>query len=238
MLAAGRPGATYNVGGGNERTNIHVVRTICGILDEYVVGQERAKKILSVAVYNHYKRIEIQKASRGRSDIELTKANILLINRKIGKLIANPANEEKLADIGRVDIACVPIGGARRMGWEDFGYGEYLGIPRQSSWNYGTMPNVDKWTNEIAVLSPVRSEGKLATLFAADRPGLVADVDLHWDADKLLFSMSQPTGRWQVYELGLSPGAAWPQRWSGISRCTTMCSPRTAGRPSRPRSTA
>jgi ATP-dependent Clp protease ATP-binding subunit ClpX len=45
------------------------------ILDEYVVGQERAKKILSVAVYNHYKRIE----SRTSDGIELQKSNILLL---------------------------------------------------------------------------------------------------------------------------------------------------------------
>jgi len=44
-------------------------------LDEYVVGQERAKKILSVAVYNHYKRIE----SRTADGIELQKSNILLL---------------------------------------------------------------------------------------------------------------------------------------------------------------
>jgi ATP-dependent Clp protease ATP-binding subunit ClpX len=45
------------------------------VLDEYVVGQERAKKILSVAVHNHYKRIE----SRVTEDVELQKSNILLI---------------------------------------------------------------------------------------------------------------------------------------------------------------
>jgi ATP-dependent Clp protease ATP-binding subunit ClpX len=44
-------------------------------LDEYVVGQERAKKILSVAVYNHYKRIE----SRTQDGVELQKSNILLL---------------------------------------------------------------------------------------------------------------------------------------------------------------
>ena len=44
-------------------------------LDEYVVGQERAKKILSVAVYNHYKRIE----SRTSEGVELQKSNILLL---------------------------------------------------------------------------------------------------------------------------------------------------------------
>ena len=45
-------------------------------LDEYVIGQERAKKILSVAVYNHYKRLQ---ASKTQSEIELGKSNILLI---------------------------------------------------------------------------------------------------------------------------------------------------------------
>ncbi len=47
-------------------------------LDEYVIGQESAKKKLSVAVYNHYRRIEYQQA-RNRSDVELAKSNILLI---------------------------------------------------------------------------------------------------------------------------------------------------------------
>ncbi|MCG5514834.1 MULTISPECIES: ATP-dependent Clp protease ATP-binding subunit ClpX [Ectothiorhodospira] len=46
------------------------------ILDEYVIGQERAKKILSVAVYNHYKRLE---AKSGKDDVELAKSNILLV---------------------------------------------------------------------------------------------------------------------------------------------------------------
>jgi len=49
-------------------------------LDEYVVGQERAKKVLSVAVYNHYKRIEYEKRHKGKlKDVELQKTNILLI---------------------------------------------------------------------------------------------------------------------------------------------------------------
>ncbi len=48
-------------------------------LDEYVIGQDATKKKLSVAVYNHYKRLEIQKQARGRHDVELSKSNILLI---------------------------------------------------------------------------------------------------------------------------------------------------------------
>ena len=45
-------------------------------LDEYVIGQDRAKKVLAVAVYNHYKRL---RASGKNSDVELSKSNILLI---------------------------------------------------------------------------------------------------------------------------------------------------------------
>jgi len=45
-------------------------------LDQYVIGQERAKKVLSVAVYNHYKRLEV---SSSKDEIEIAKSNILLI---------------------------------------------------------------------------------------------------------------------------------------------------------------
>ena len=48
------------------------------VLDEYVIGQEKAKRTLSVAVYNHYKRLRAQGNSR-KSDVELAKSNILLI---------------------------------------------------------------------------------------------------------------------------------------------------------------
>lgn len=47
-------------------------------LDEHVIGQEKAKKVLAVAVHNHYKRIEAQESSDG-SEVELQKSNILLV---------------------------------------------------------------------------------------------------------------------------------------------------------------
>ena len=47
------------------------------LLDDYVIGQEQAKKKLAVAVYNHYKRIDF--GERSRTDVELQKSNILLI---------------------------------------------------------------------------------------------------------------------------------------------------------------
>ena len=52
-------------------------REIYNVLNEYVVGQEEAKRTLSVAVYNHYKRVQMMSA--GESDIELQKSNILLL---------------------------------------------------------------------------------------------------------------------------------------------------------------
>ncbi len=51
-------------------------REIKEVLDEYVIGQEKAKKVLSVAVYNHYKRIE---TSNKPGDVEMQKSNILLL---------------------------------------------------------------------------------------------------------------------------------------------------------------
>src|SRR5438128_2916372 len=58
------------------RTNLPKPQEIKTFLDEYVIGQDETKKRLSVAVYQHYKRIELAKR---RTDIELQKSNILLI---------------------------------------------------------------------------------------------------------------------------------------------------------------
>ena len=61
---------------GTARSDLPSPHEICTILDQYVIGQEKAKRILSVAVYNHYKRL---KHMSSKDEVELAKSNILLI---------------------------------------------------------------------------------------------------------------------------------------------------------------
>ncbi|RZA03812.1 MAG: ATP-dependent Clp protease ATP-binding subunit ClpX [Moraxellaceae bacterium] len=54
-------------------------KEISSTLDEYVIGQTAAKKVLAVAVYNHYKRLRLGGKKKGKDDVELGKSNILLV---------------------------------------------------------------------------------------------------------------------------------------------------------------
>ena len=74
----------------------------------------------------------------------------------------------------------------------------HLGLPQNWQGNCALSGAFD---NEIAVLAPVRPDGKLTTLFKPEQPVFVGDVDLHFDASRLLFSMRKPGGSWQVWEI-------------------------------------
>ncbi|MDP2804603.1 MAG: AAA family ATPase, partial [Gallionellaceae bacterium] len=58
-----------------DKSDLPVPHDICGRLDDYVIGQRQAKKILAVAVYNHYKRLK----NTDKDGVELAKSNILLV---------------------------------------------------------------------------------------------------------------------------------------------------------------
>ena len=61
----------------NNQEGVPTPQEICKVLDEYVIGQTYAKEVLSVAVHNHYKRLNYE--SKSNKDIELSKSNILLV---------------------------------------------------------------------------------------------------------------------------------------------------------------
>ncbi|MEO7404948.1 MAG: ATP-dependent Clp protease ATP-binding subunit ClpX [Burkholderiales bacterium] len=71
-----REESTTEKGGKSTKSDLPTPKEICSILDEYVIGQIPAKRILSVAVYNHYKRL---KHLGKTDDVELSKSNILLV---------------------------------------------------------------------------------------------------------------------------------------------------------------
>ncbi len=88
-------------------------KEICSILDQYVIGQADAKKTLSVAVYNHYKRIN-QKEKRNKSDVELQKSNILMIGPTgCGKTLL----AQTLAGILNVPLAIVDANSMTEAGY-------------------------------------------------------------------------------------------------------------------------
>lgn len=124
-------------------------------------------------------------------------------------LLSNP-----LLDFDRLLlIKRKPIGSARRSYGDpdnDKGLGRFLGLPQQSSWQLHTMTDVTGWENEIAALSPVSPQGELKTLYKPGKGELVSDMDLHFDADRLMFSMPDANKHWQIYEIRLD-GAGFRQ---------------------------
>jgi len=75
-----------------------------------------------------------------------------------------------------------------------------VGLPRSSHGN-SSLPK-QSYDNEIAILSPVAPEGKLTTLYQPEGHRFVGDVDLHFDGGRLLFSMRDDRGLWQIFEIG------------------------------------
>ncbi len=75
----------------------------------------------------------------------------------------------------------------------------HLGLSQ--NWQSNASVGRNGYDNEIAVLSPVGPRGQLTTLYRPEKGEFVGDVDLHWDADRMLFSSIGTHGRWQVFEI-------------------------------------
>jgi len=74
-----------------------------------------------------------------------------------------------------------------------------LGLPQNWQGNCVFRGGFD---NEIAVLSSLQPGAGMTTLYRPESGGFVGDVDLHWDAERMLFSMRTKTGRYEVFEIG------------------------------------
>ncbi len=78
-----------------------------------------------------------------------------------------------------------------------------LGLPQ--NWQGNSSLPARGYDNEIAVLSPVRPGGRLTTVHRPAQDVFVGDVELHYDADRLMYSSLGSHGRWQVFELPIDP---------------------------------
>ena len=81
---------------------------------------------------------------------------------------------------------------------------DQLGLPTNFNSNPDLKP--DGYDNTLVALSPVRPGGKLETIFRPEGDRFIGDIDLHYDADRLLMSMPDANGRWGVAELRLDTG--------------------------------
>jgi formylglycine-generating enzyme required for sulfatase activity len=75
-----------------------------------------------------------------------------------------------------------------------------LGLP--ANWQGNSSLPKRGFDDEIAVLSPVRPDGKLTTVYQPERDVFVGDLNLHWDGQRLLFSSLASNNTWQVFEIG------------------------------------
>ena len=140
LIAGGAPRAAQPAADDGQRT-IPTPRAIVEHLDQYVIGQERAKKVLSVAVYNHYKRVfgasaAVSLAAPGRErghSVELAKSNVLLIGptgsgktllaQTLAKMLDVPftiGDATSLTEAGYVgeDVETILVGLLQNANWD------------------------------------------------------------------------------------------------------------------------
>src|SRR2546427_9092872 len=126
------------------------------VLDQYVIGQEKAKKTLAVAVYNHYKRINSHQAREG--EVELDKSNILLIGPTgVGKTLL----AQTLARILDVPFTIADATTLTEAGYVGEDVGDILVRPLQSAdFNVSEAERGIVYIDEIDILADVAGFGE------------------------------------------------------------------------------
>ena len=117
-------------------------------------------------------------------------------------LLANP-----LLDFGKLLlIKRQPLGDPRR--WQgdpddNKGLGKFLGLPQQSSWQLPAIVKTKGWDNEIAILDNLHADGTFKCVYRPQEGRLISEMDLHAAGDRILFSMPDEHGLWQVHEIAV-----------------------------------
>ncbi len=165
--------------------------------DEYADGRDCLSTIDSIE-----KRLPRIIEALSRRDTRAIKTAEDIIAFQHQALLANP-----LVDFDRLLlIKRKPLGDPRRSHEPGRGIGRFVGMPQQSSWQLQTMNNTDGWDNEIAVLSPVRTDGAITTVYRPSKGRLTSEMDMHFDAEKVMFCMPDESKLWQIYEVDIDGG--------------------------------
>src|SRR5438067_1290129 len=179
--------------------NLPKPKEIYEVLDEYVVGQDASKRTLSVAVYNHYKRVQMMMS--GDSDIELQKSNILLLGPTgCGKTLL----AQTLARILNVPFAIANLGKVieRRIGHKGVGFSAAIAPKAERDTGevfehclpedlieYGLIP---EFVGRLHVMSAVHqlTREDLVSILIEPRNALVKQVQrfFSFDGIELVFS--------------------------------------------------
>jgi formylglycine-generating enzyme required for sulfatase activity len=188
-----------------DQVNLQALKMAIGDLrqsfpNEYKQGEEYLR-----AIHSFESRLPQVREGLGRRDRAALEQVRQMVALQRKALLSNPLLDfERLLLVKRK-----PLDDARRAKGDednDKSLGRFLGLPQQSSWQLHTMTNTSGWDNEIAVLSPVRSQGELTTLYRPKQGRLVSEMDLHFDAGKVMFSMPDDKKLWQVFEMDLTTG--------------------------------
>ena len=150
--------------------------------------KSKNKKLLDFIVAN-YNQANEALCSGDKTKIELAKK---VIQTKRDILMANP-----LFDMDKILVGRYKIGNKA----------ESVMAPSLGTQpnNWSSQPSASKsgFNAEIAILSNLRGDIKSNTIFKPENSTSVTDLNLHWDADRILFTMADDTDKWQVYEVGV-----------------------------------